>query len=54
MADKLMYVLNDDTQNFYRLLLVVETNEPTNQIQEKSPKLLYFFLSKQKPNKVHC
>ena len=40
MADKLMYILNANTQNypFYKLQLVVEmrghsTNKPTNQIQ---------------------
>ena len=43
MADKLMYISNDDTQNypFYRLKLVVESfetefNEPTNQNSPKS------------------
>ena len=47
MADKLMYIPNDDTQNytFRRLNLLVETfktqlNEPTNQSPLKSPKLL--------------
>ncbi len=47
MADKLMYIPNDDTQNypFSRLKLVVETlwhstNGPTNQNSLKFPKLL--------------
>ena len=38
MADELMYIPNDDTENypFYRLQLMVKTlkvNEPTNQNQ---------------------
>ena len=44
MADKVMYIPNDDTQNypFCRLQLVVETldtqlNEPTNQNPLKVP-----------------
>ena len=43
MADKLIYIPNDDTQNyhFYRLRLVVETfNEPTNQNSWKIPKVV--------------
>ena len=43
MADKLMYILNDDTQNypFFRLKLVVETlNDPTNQNTLKFPKVV--------------
>ena len=48
MADKLMYIPNDDTQNkpFCRLKIVVETfehstyNAPTNQNLPKSTKLL--------------
>ncbi len=46
MADKLMYIPNDDTQNhpFSRLQLVVETfgqiNEPTNQNSIKVPIVL--------------
>ena len=46
MADKLMYIPNDDTKNysFCRLKLVVETldtqlNEPTNKISIKIPKV---------------
>ena len=32
MADKLLYIPNNDTQNYLlcRLQIVVETNEPTN------------------------
>ena len=47
MADKLMYISNDDKQNYplSRLKLVVkhlntQLNEPTNQNSLKSPKLL--------------
>ena len=47
MADKLMYIANDDTQNYplCRLQLVVETfghsdKEPTNQNLIKVPRLL--------------
>ena len=45
MADKLMYIPNDYTQNFlfFRLKLVVETfghsNQPTNQNSLKVPKV---------------
>ena len=46
MADKLMYFLNDNTQNypFHRLKLVVEkfghpTKEPTNQISLEVSKI---------------
>ena len=42
MADKFMYIHNDDTQNypFCRLKFVVETFESTNKNWLKSPKLL--------------
>ena len=48
MADKILYIPNDDTQNepVFRLQLVFETclptelNEPTNQNQLKNPRLL--------------
>ena len=48
MADKLVYIPNDDTQNspFCRLQLMVkkldtQINEPTNKIQFKALKLLF-------------
>ena len=48
MADKILYIPNDDTQNepAFRLQLVFETclptelNKPTNQTQLKNPRLL--------------
>ena len=45
MADKLMYIPNNDTQNyllcrFQLRRLDTQLNEPTGQIQQKSPKLL--------------
>ena len=48
MSDKLMYIPNDDTQNYLycRLQLVVkkrldtQLNEPTNQISIKVPKVV--------------
>ena len=42
MADKLIYILNDDTQNypFYILKLTVEKPNLTIEIQQKSAKLL--------------
>ena len=45
MADKLMYIPNDGTQNYFfcRLKLVVETyelNKPTNQNSVKVPKVI--------------
>ena len=43
IADKLMYIPSNDTQNypFCRLQLVVETfNEPTNQNSIKVPKVI--------------
>ena len=43
MADKLIYILNDDTQNnpFCRLQLVdTQLNEPTNQNSMKVPKVV--------------
>ena len=42
MTDKLMYIHNDDTQNypFCRLELVVSTNEQTNHNLIKVPKVV--------------
>ena len=42
MADKLMYISNNDTQNshFYRIQLVVETLEPTYQNSIEVPKVV--------------
>ena len=42
MADKMMYILNDDTQIYplCRLKLNTQLNERTNQNSLKSPKLL--------------
>ena len=52
MADKLMYISNDDTPNYYfcRLQWMVETfgpqlNEPTNQNSTKVPKVNILLLS---------
>ena len=45
MADKLMYIPNEDTQNypFYELKLMVKTfehsTEPTNQNSQNAPKM---------------
>ena len=42
MADKLMYIPNDDKTNytFCRIKLVVETFGPTNQNSTKDPKVV--------------
>ena len=42
MADELIYIPNDDSQNnpIFRLQLVVETFEPTNQCSLKVPKVV--------------